>query len=166
MKRQASFRVRKRDGRVEWMRASKLSRSIALALTAAESLVDERAPQVAFSVDDPGGGLVTECQEDWRAIDMATAVITGLCGELDDSSDEIAKWTAERIAQAVQQVLSATGYEAAATAYARARDIQSRRRGVLHAAMPSADADHTQGIEGKGAFAQRVSDCPPDPRTV
>lgn len=166
MKRQARFRVRKRDGRVEWMRASKLARSIGLALTAAESLVDGRTTQVAFSVDDPGGALVTECPEDWRAIDMATAVITGLCGELDGSSDEVAKWTAERIAQAVQKVLSATGYEAAATAYARASDIQSRRRGVLHSAMPSMNADHAQGIEDTGVLAQRLSDCPPDPRTV
>lgn len=166
MKRQASFRIRKRDGRVEWLRSSKLARSIGLALTAAESVLDERATQVAFSVDDPGGGLIVEFKEDWRAIDLATAVLTGLCGETQVSKGEIPEWTSERVAQAVQRVLSATGYSAAATAYARACSMQARRRSVIQSAMSSARRGRSDNSGEDSDPTGRLSDCPPDQRTV
>ncbi len=166
MKRQASFRIRKRDGRVEWLRSSKLARSIARALMAAESVLDERATQVAFAVDDPGGGLTAEFKEDWRAIDLATAVLTGLCGEAGVADGEVPMWTSERVAQAAQRVLSANGYAAAATAYARARNLQTRRRGVLEATMLSARPVNSQNVADGEDAPRRVSDCPSDPRTV
>lgn len=166
MKRQASFRIRKRDGRVEWLRSSKLARSIARALLAAESILDDRVTQVAFSVDDPGGGLVAEFREDWRAIDLATAVLTGLCGETRVADDEVPMWRSERVAQAVQRVLSANGYAAAATAYTRARTLQCRRRGVLEAAMLLGRPNHSRdAVDGDGPPG-RLSDCPSGPRTV
>ncbi len=168
MKRQASFRIRKRDGRTEWLRSSKLARSIDRALTAAESVLDERATQVAFSVDDPGGGLVAERQEDWRAIDLATAVLTGLTrdGWQSDAVQTPPEWTTERLSEAVQRVLQATGYRAAATAYARASAQQCRRREVVQATMASAPAASVEPGVGASSVTGRLADCPPGPRSV
>jgi len=137
---------------------------------------------MTFAAEDPGGGLMDGAQEDWRAIDLATAVLTGLCGETlcgetlcgetlceetlgAGDGDDVPTWTSERVAQATQRVLSANGYAAAATAYVRASNLQSRRRGVLEAAMTSARQDNSEQA-AEGELPGRLSDCPSDPRTV
>ena len=120
MKRTARYRVRKRDGRTEWLRGSKLYRSIGRALAAARG-------------DDWAGCEV----EEWRTADLAAAVLTGLRKETRRG----ANLTTSRLAGAVQQVLVATGFPRAAEAYARASGEQRRRRSILEATMPSLQPD-------------------------
>ena len=105
MKRRAEFLVEKRDGRREWLRATKLARSIHLALLAI------------------GAG------EAWRAADLADTVLSALRKRSALRGDTDSLTTIE-IADAVQQVLIATGFAGAAWAFTKV-GAERRRRGVL-----------------------------------
>jgi len=105
MKRRAEFLVEKRDGRREWLRATKLARSIHLALAAV------------------GAG------EAWRAVDLAETVLAGVRKRSLLRGDTESLTTIE-IADAVQQVLIATGFPGAAWAFTKV-GAERRRRGAL-----------------------------------
>ncbi len=102
MKRQVGFLIEKRDGRREWLRATKLARSIRLALQAAES------------------------GDDWIATDLAAAVVAGLRARGDEGPVR-----ADVIADAVVRVLLATNYPRAAAQYMAVRGERDRRRQTL-----------------------------------
>ncbi len=91
MKRQAEFLVSKRDGRREWLRATKLARSIHLALSAA--------------------GIVTR----EASLDLATRLVARVRRE---RQDEVLETT--RLASLVQHELIDRGYSLAALRYAEA----------------------------------------------
>ncbi len=112
MKRKAEFLVEKRDGRREWLRATKLTRSILLAF----SSVDADEPDV----DEP-----------WRAMDVACSVLTGL----RSLHGENAVLTTDSLSEAVPRVLVATGYANAADAYEKVGAEQRRRRRALGATI-------------------------------
>lgn len=108
MKRRAEFLVEKRDGRLEWLRASKLCRSVHLAL------LQER-------IDEP-----------WRAMDIATTVLAALrLRAVRAGTREDAPLRSTDLADAVQQVLVANGMRLAAHAYGRVRSERARRRAAL-----------------------------------
>lgn len=90
MKRQAEYLVRKRDGRCEWLRATKLARSVHAALAAAGSVTRE------------------------RSLDLATEVVGRLRRER--SGDEVVG-TAQ-IATVARRVLIERGYSLAALLFA------------------------------------------------
>lgn len=119
MKRAKGFRVKKRDGRSEWLRATKLARSIGMAIAAARGESFEPLFQ-GYS------------GEDWRTSDLTAAVLTGL----RDRYGANASLPTEVIAQAVQQVLLATGFPQAAEEYARVAGEQVRREEVLLRTLP------------------------------
>ncbi|MEZ5965789.1 MAG: ATP cone domain-containing protein [Planctomycetota bacterium] len=100
------FLVEKRDGRREWLRATKLARSIRLALIAAEAA------------------------DDWLATELAAAVIVGLRARGDTAAVQTAV-----VADAVGRVLIAAGHARAAAAYASVRSERSRRRAELGSAV-------------------------------
>ena len=107
MKRRAEFLVKKRDGRKEWLRATKLGRSI------------QRAAEAATA----GDVLV----EQWWAMELTAAVLQGLrqkCGRGE-------LLTTACLAEAVEQVFLATGFPQAAEAYRQAGAAQRHRRTVL-----------------------------------
>jgi len=111
MKRRSEHLVRKRDGRYEFLRTTKLARSVHLALR-------------SVGVD-----------EDWRALEVTTAVLTGLrCRQLAMGADEAPVLTTSDLASAVQHVLVATGHPAAAVAFDAVAVERLRRRSVLAAA--------------------------------
>lgn len=118
MQRRARFRVRKRNGRTQWLRSSKLARSIARALTVAGSQSNRAASHCV-----PG--------EEWRTVDLTTTVLTGLRRELHDDQP----LDTARIGEAVQQMLCATGFVDAAAAFARAGSEQHRRRTAMRDAL-------------------------------
>lgn len=108
MKRRAEHLVHKRDGRREFLRATKLARSIHLALH-------------SVGVD-----------EDWRALELANVALTALRqkkrpGEVGDG---VVLTTAE-IADAVQHLLVVTGQPAAAVSFGAVAAERSRRRASL-----------------------------------
>lgn len=103
MNRRAEFLVSKRDGQKEWLRATKLARSIHLAMAASGA------------------------NETWRAIDIASTVLMGLRSKLGTRS---ALSTCD-IALASQQVLAALGFVASAEHYARVGASQRRRQRLL-----------------------------------
>lgn len=103
MKRRVEFLVEKRDGRREWLRATKLARSIHRALVAAHSA------------------------EAWQAAELAATVIAAL--RVRYAGD--APIPTHAIAGAVEQVLRATGYPAAARLYVAAGAARVRRRAEL-----------------------------------
>ena len=112
MKRSAEYLVSKRDGRQEWLRATKLARSIERALTA------------------------TATGEAWQAVQIAETVIAGLhrrlaCegGSAGDADAELL--TTDLIARAVERVLYATGFVRAAVHYTETRGERERRRRIL-----------------------------------
>ncbi len=108
MKRRAEHLVQKRDGRREFLRATKLARSIHLALH-------------SVGVD-----------EDWRALDVANVVLVALrqkCVGHGGSGDVML--TTAAIADAVQHVLVVTGQPAAAVAYGAVAAERMRRRESL-----------------------------------
>ena len=107
MKRRAEFLVTKRDGRKEWLRATKLGRSI------------QRAAEAATA-----GDVIVE---QWWAMELTAAVLQGLrqkCGR-----GEVL--TTACLADAVEQVFLATGFPQAAAAYRQAGAAQRHRRTVL-----------------------------------
>lgn len=110
MKRRAEYLVEKRDGRTEWLRATKLARSIHLALQ-------------SVGID-----------EDWRAIELASAVLAGLRARLQAATPEgkrVRMLTTAELADAALHVLVATGAPAAAAAYGAVAVNRSRRRKSL-----------------------------------
>jgi hypothetical protein len=117
MKRRSEHLVQKRDGRLEYLRATKLARSIHLALR-------------SVGVD-----------EDWRALDVGAAVLTGLRYRHAASGGEAPPvLTTADLATAVQSVLIATGQQAAAVAFDAVAAERHRRRAVL--------AGAASGLEG------------------
>lgn len=121
MKRRTEHLVEKRDGRREFLRATKLARSVHLAL-------------FEIGVD-----------EDWRALELATVVLEGLRQKRAAKSDKVALsvgqvvLTTAEIADAVQHLLVVTGQPTAAVAYGAVQAERSRRRqlvgvGVTHRA--------------------------------
>jgi hypothetical protein len=120
MKRRAEFLVEKRDGRTEWLRATKLARSIHLALHSA-------------GID-----------EDWRALELAAAVLSGLrARQRDDQTAgrRVGMLTTAQLADAVAQVLVATGVPVAAAAYGLVASERTRRRRSLELLAARAPAD-------------------------
>ena len=109
MKRRTEHLVEKRDGRREYLRATKLARSVHLALCAA-------------GVD-----------EDWRALEVANVVLEGL-RQRRDLRDELGGavvLTTNEIADAVQHLLVVTGQPGAAVAYGAVAAERQRRRQSL-----------------------------------
>ncbi len=107
VRRREAYLVEKRDGRREWLRTTKLARSIRAALS--------------VESDDVASGA-----DDWLAMDLATAVIGGLRARGD-----LSVVRTERIGEATVRVLIATGYPRAAAAYTRVGTDRVRRRGTL-----------------------------------
>lgn len=108
MKRRTEHLVEKRDGRREYLRATKLARSIHLALC--------------------GVGV----DEDWRALELANVVLEGLRRRRSgDAADADTVLTTSEIADAVQHVLAVTGQAAAAVAYGAVAAERSRRRSTI-----------------------------------
>ncbi|MBL8724429.1 MAG: hypothetical protein JNK49_10310 [Planctomycetes bacterium] len=116
MKRRSEHLVRKRDGRTEFLRATKLARSIHLALQ-------------SVGVD-----------EDWRALDLADVVLIALrqraaanaeVGVAAGGGRDAVPLDTAALADAVQHVLVVTGQPQAAVAYgAVAAERQRRRRSL------------------------------------
>ncbi len=110
MKRRAEYLVEKRDGRTEYLRATKLARSIHLALQ--------------------GAGI----DEDWRALDLATAVLAGVRQRRSAQEEQgrtVGMLSTRELADAAQQVMVATGAAAAAAAYGAVAVERSRRRRAM-----------------------------------
>ena len=121
MKRRTEHLVEKRDGRREYLRATKLARSIHLAL-------------FEIGVD-----------EDWRALELATVVLEGLRTRRRDDragSDprEALVLSTSEIADAVQHLLVVTGQPAAAVSYGAVRAERGRRRQSVATMAPPAAA--------------------------
>jgi hypothetical protein len=133
MKRRAEHLVQKRDGRREFLRATKLARSIHLALH-------------SVGVD-----------EDWRALELANVVLQGLRqkrGGGDGVVDTVdVVLTTNDISDAVQHLLVVTGQPTAAVAYGAVAAERSRRRQSLA----------TIGRFGDGAAASGGASSPADP---
>ncbi len=110
MKRRTEHLVEKRDGRTEFLRATKLARSIHLALH-------------SVGVD-----------EDWRALELANVVLMGLRQRQQvggDAAVATAPLSTSAIGEAVQHLLVVTGQSAAAIAYSSLAAERARRRGAL-----------------------------------
>jgi hypothetical protein len=108
MKRRTEHLIEKRDGRREFVRATKLARSIHLALH-------------SVGVD-----------EDWRALELANVVLQALRQKHGvDAGDGVPVLTTTALADAVQHVLVVTGQPAAAVAYGAVAAERTRRRRSL-----------------------------------
>jgi hypothetical protein len=112
MRRRTEHLVRKRDGRSEFLRATKLARSIHLALH-------------SVGVD-----------EDWRALELANVVLQALrqkrAGAADGKeTDAAVMLTTAELSDAVQHLLVVTGQPAAAVAYGAVAAERTRRRRSL-----------------------------------
>lgn len=113
MKRRTEHLVEKRDGRTEFLRATKLARSIHLALH-------------SVGVD-----------EDWRALELANVLLLALrekrtaapAGKSAATSSTML--TTDELSAAVQHVLVVTGQPAAAVAYGAVAAERTRRRRSL-----------------------------------
>lgn len=136
MKRRTEHLVEKRDGRREYLRATKLARSIHLAL-------------FEIGVD-----------EDWRALELATVVLEGLRTRRRDEKESASRrdplvLNTVEIADAVQHLLVVTGQPAAAVSYGAVQAERGRRRqsvatmapppGGLDPARASTDASDRLG---------------------
>jgi hypothetical protein len=109
VKRRPEHLVQKRDGRREFLRATKLARSIHLALH-------------SVGVD-----------EDWRALELANVVLQALRQKREargEPGQQIVLTTAE-IADAVQHLLVVTGQPTAAVAFGAVAAERTRRRQSL-----------------------------------
>ena len=114
MKRRAEHLVQKRDGRREFLRATKLARSIHLALH-------------SVGVD-----------EDWRALEMANVVLLALRQKKrpdGTDADEVMLTTSE-ISDAVQHLLVVTGQPTAAVSFGAVAQERVRRRQSLATPSP------------------------------
>ena len=109
MKRRAEHLVLKRDGRREFLRSTKLARSIHLALH-------------SVGVD-----------EDWRALELANVVLQALRQKRrpDQESPEHVVLTTSEISDAVQHLLVVTGQPTAAVSFGAVAAERSRRRQSL-----------------------------------
>jgi hypothetical protein len=108
MKRRSEHLVEKRDGRMEYLRATKLARSVHLALQS------------------------VGVQEDWRALEVTTAVLAGIRYRRDAAGAAGRMLSTQELAAAVTGVLCATGYDAAAVAFeATAQERERRRRALV-----------------------------------
>lgn len=113
MRRRSEHLVRKRDGRTEFLRATKLARSIHLALH-------------SVGVD-----------EDWRALELANVVLQALRQKRDGALDAVATsntttmLTTTELSDAVQHLLVVTGQPTAAVAYGAVAAERVRRRRSL-----------------------------------
>lgn len=123
MKRRAEFLVEKRDGRQEWLRATKLARSLHLALASAGAT------------------------ELWLAMDLTETVLVAVrkrhLERAAERGGELPPLRTLEIADAVQQVLLATGYAQAAWTYTRI-GAERRRRGALLAMLQPGGASEPQ----------------------
>lgn len=115
MKRRAEYLVSKRDGRKEWLRATKLARSIHMAMSASGA------------------------SETWRSIDIASTVLMGLRSKLGSR----APLSSAQIALASQQVLAALGFVGAADLYSRVGARQRRRQRLLRDLMRDRPGEST-----------------------
>lgn len=109
MKRRAEHLVQKRDGRREFLRSTKLARSIHLALH-------------SVGVD-----------EDWRALELANVVLQALRQKrrpADEAADHVVLTTTE-ISDAVQHLLVVTGQPTAAVSFGAVAAERTRRRQSL-----------------------------------
>lgn len=118
MKRNEACLVQKRDGRREWLRATKLARSIQSAL--------------GDGAAGCGGGGVAD------AFELASAVLADLGRRSGSAPHRTAQSesivTTVEIAACVERMLFASGHARAATRYAAVRDDRARRtRAVLTA---------------------------------
>jgi hypothetical protein len=105
MKRRTEHLVLKRDGRREFLRATKLARSIHLALH-------------SVGVD-----------EDWRAIEIANVALHALRRKHGEPErEEPVLLTTSELSDAVQHLLVVTGQPAAAVAYGAVAAERTRRR--------------------------------------
>ncbi|MFT4843475.1 MAG: hypothetical protein ACJA0V_003992 [Planctomycetota bacterium] len=113
MKRRTEHLVEKRDGRREFLRATKLARSVHLAL-------------FEIGVD-----------EDWRALEIASVVLEGLRQKRKSAQSLVTATTAvggpivlttTEIADSVQHLLVVTGQPTAAVAYGAVQAERARRR--------------------------------------
>lgn len=113
MKRRTEHLVEKRDGRREFLRATKLARSVHLAL-------------FEIGVD-----------EDWRALEVASVVLEGLRQKRKSAQSLVTATTAvggpivlttTEIADSVQHLLVVTGQPTAAVAYGAVQAERARRR--------------------------------------
>ncbi len=109
MKRRAEHLVQKRDGRREFLRATKLARSIHLALH-------------SVGVD-----------EDWRALELASVTLEALRQKRGKggSPDASVLLTTAEIADAVQHLLVVTGQATAAVSFGAVAAERTRRRQSL-----------------------------------
>ncbi|MCR9243990.1 MAG: hypothetical protein NXI31_03090 [bacterium] len=134
MKRRKEHLVEKRDGRREFMRSTKLARSIHLAMH-------------SVGID-----------EDWRAIEFANVVLTALrervgaaradgAGRSRAAAGEASVLRTADIADAVQHVLVATGQPNAAVAYGAVAAERARRH------RPLATLGRSSGGPGVGPHA-------------
>lgn len=139
VKRRAELLVEKRGGQVQWLRATKLARSILLALQA------EGEP------------------DEWRALDLAATVLAGLRVRKGRRRRNL---TTDEVAAAVTEVLLATGFPGAAQAYVDVAAERARRARTLAgtgAAASGAD-ELAPGMAGHLApDLARGSDAPPRP---
>jgi hypothetical protein len=109
VKRRPEHLVQKRDGRREFLRATKLARSIHLALH-------------SVGVD-----------EDWRALELANVALQALRHKREaiaEPGEHVVLTTAE-IADAVQHLLVVTGQPTAAVAFGAVAAERARRRQSL-----------------------------------
>jgi hypothetical protein len=140
MKRRTEHLVEKRDGRTEFLRATKLARSVHLALH-------------SVGVD-----------EDWRALELANVALQALRqkrGPGVPSSDAVVLKTSE-LADAVQHLLVVTGQPAAAVAYGAVAAERQRRRGSLATlgrlpSLPLPAPAPAQGPAGEPVRLRRTS---------
>ncbi|MFK7740175.1 MAG: hypothetical protein AB8H80_07610 [Planctomycetota bacterium] len=126
MKRRTEHLVEKRDGRREFLRTTKLARSIHLAL-------------VAVGID-----------EDWRALELASVTLEALrekrVGDRDARGAKVVLLTSE-ISDAVQHLLVVTGQPTAAVSYGAVQAERARRS----AAMASLPGGNAVGAVDRGA---------------
>lgn len=120
MKRRAEHLVQKRDGRREFLRATKLARSIHLALH-------------SVGVD-----------EDWRALELANVVLQALRQKRrpEVEVDEHVVLSTAEISDAVQHLLVVTGQPTAAVSFGAVAAERSRRRQSL------ATLSRSSGLDG------------------
>jgi hypothetical protein len=142
MKRRTEHLVEKRDGRREFLRATKLARSVHLAL-------------YEIGVD-----------EDWRALELASVVLEGLRQKrkASQSSSPTAMpvggpvvLTTTEIADSVQHLLVVTGQPTAAVAYGAVQVERARRRQVVGIGGAASNGVTSSGVAGTGANPSRMS---------
>ncbi|MEO6596054.1 MAG: hypothetical protein ABIP94_14995 [Planctomycetota bacterium] len=140
MKRRTEHLIEKRDGRTEFLRVTKLARSIHLALH-------------SVGVD-----------EDWRALDLANVTLLALrqkhggdrAGGDRAGSDRAGApivLTTSELADAVQHLLVVTGQPAAAVAYGAVAAERTRRRRSLAALGRIGEFGLVAGVPNGGSHA-------------